>query len=61
MIGHLILPLMAIFERIRANYDEVYCLNRPMNDDLCWASLNFLKKYLELSKSFEELGRYYYD
>lgn len=60
LISHLLQPLMGIIERIQANYDEVYRPKGEMTADLCWASLNFLKKYLELAKVFEELGRYYF-
>ena len=60
LITHLLQPLLAIISRIYANYDQVYRPKGPMSDDLCWASLNFLKKYLELAKVFEELGRYYF-
>lgn len=28
---------------------------------MCWASLNLLKKYTEISKVYEEIGRYYID
>ena len=30
-----------------------------MNDELCWATLNFLMKIGDFNKNFEEIGRYY--
>ena len=32
-----------------------------MDSDTCWATLNLLKKYAELSRVIEEIGRYYTD
>lgn len=46
LINHLLHPLLGIVSKINANYDEVYRPNQEMNDDLCWATLNLLKKYL---------------
>jgi len=31
-----------------------------MNEELCWATINFLHKFGDLHKSFEEIGRYYF-
>jgi len=32
-----------------------------MDSYTCWATLNLLKKYSELSHTIEEIGRYYKD
>jgi hypothetical protein len=59
LVHHLLLPLLALIERIQANYHQVYRPKGEMNDELCWASLNFLHKYGDFHRSFEEIGRYY--
>lgn len=30
-----------------------------MDAETCWATLNLLKKYSELGRAIEEIGRYY--
>ena len=37
----------------------VYRTKQPMNIELCWATLNLLRRYTDFAKVYEEFGRYY--
>lgn len=53
------MPLLGIISRIQTNYDHVYRPGGELSREQCWATLNFLHKFGEFHKSFEEIGRYY--
>jgi len=44
------------------SYDGVYRPSKHLEMDYhrCWATLNLLRKFLEIAPGIEEIGRYFY-
>ena len=59
MILNLIKPILNIISKIQATFVKIYKPYTDMDDNTCWIILNYLKKIADLSKAFEEIGRYY--
>ena len=51
--------MLNIISRIVACYEQVYRPTEKINEEICWAFLNFLNKIGDFHQAFEEIGRYY--
>jgi len=59
LLGKLVLPLLHIEEKVLYTHEIIYRPKTKMDAETCWATLNLLKKYSELGRAIEEIGRYY--
>lgn len=59
-MGRILLPLLQLQERIIYSYELVYHPQTEMEVSGCWATLNLLRKFVEISPDLEEIGRYYF-
>jgi hypothetical protein len=55
-------PIFQLQERLIFSYDLAYRPHSSMEMDLnmCWATINLLRKFMDISSGMEEIGRYYF-